>query len=53
MRRKFRSKIAADHYASAFGYRAKAGTACKLKDGTKARWYTLTKTSRAKVKRRR
>ena len=43
MQRKFRSITAARRFAKTTKMKVKAGKACKLKDGTKARWYTLTK----------
>ena len=43
MQKKFRSRTAALRFAKTTKMKVKQGTACKLKDGTKARWYTLTK----------
>jgi hypothetical protein len=43
MQKKFRSPAAAARFAKALGMKARKGKATKLKDGTKANWYTLTK----------
>lgn len=53
MKRKFRSLQAAQRFAKTTKMKVKAGTVTKLADGTKARWYTLTKTKRPKAKRKR
>ena len=39
--KKFRSLRAAQRFAQ--GMKVKKGKACKLKDGTKANWYSFTK----------
>jgi len=48
MMKRFRSKTAALRFAA--GRKIKAGKATKLKDGTKARWYSITKKTKAKRK---
>jgi len=53
MRKKFRSMTAARNFAKTTKMKIKKGPACKLSDGSKANWYTLTKTKKAKAKRRR
>lgn len=53
MRKKFRSLQAAHRFAKTTKMKVKAGTVTKLADGTKARWYTLTKTKGTKKKRKR
>jgi len=53
MQRKFRSSTAAAKVAKVLGMKVKAGKACKLADGTKAKWYTFTKTKKAAKKRKR
>ena len=52
MQRKFKSRTAALKFVKATGGKIKQGKACKLKDGTKARWYTLSWPKKAKKKRR-
>jgi hypothetical protein len=42
MQRKFRSETAARKVAKVLGMKIKPGKTAKLKDGTKARWYTFT-----------
>lgn len=51
MQRKFRSSTAAARVAKTLGMKVKAGKACKLKDGTKAKWYTFTKIKKKKRKK--
>lgn len=46
MQRKFRNDIGAHRVAAMLGMVAKKGKACKLKDGTKAHWWTFTKGKR-------
>jgi len=54
MQRKFRSDTAAHNFAKVMNYDWRRGKKCKLKDGTAAHWYTLTKRKTKKtVKRRR
>jgi hypothetical protein len=43
MQKKFRSPAKANAFAKVMHMKAKKGKACKLADGTKANWYTLTK----------
>lgn len=43
MQKRFRSLTAARNFAKTTKMKIKRGKACKLKDGTKANWYTLTK----------
>jgi hypothetical protein len=43
MQKKFRSDAAAKKYAAVTHMKVKRGKPCKLADGTKAHWYTLTK----------
>ena len=50
MQRKFRSLQAAQRFARTTKMKVKRGKATKLKDGTKAHWFTLTKSAK---KRRR
>jgi len=52
MQRKFRSSTAAAKVAKVLGMKVKAGKACKLADGTKAKWYRLTRTKKAKKRKR-
>ena len=53
MKRKFRSETAARKVAKVLGMKITGrATATKLKDGTKARWYTLSWPKKAKKKRR-
>lgn len=42
-RRKFRSKTAADRFAGVTGHKAVRGASTRLKDGTKANWYSFKK----------
>jgi len=51
MQRKFRSLQAAQRFARTTKLKVKRGKATKLKDGTKAHWFTLTKFT-AKKRRR-
>jgi len=48
MQKKFRSITAARAFAKTTKMKVRQGKACKLADGTKAHWFTLTK---AKKKR--
>jgi len=48
MQKKFRSPAAAARFAKALGMKIKKGKATKLKDGTKANWYTLLKAAKKK-----
>ena len=53
MRKKFRSITAARKFAKTTGMKVKQGAVARLADGTKARWYTLTKGKKKKAKRKR
>lgn len=53
MQKKFRSRTAALRFAKTTGMKVKQGKACKLADGTKARWYTLTKAKKKRAPKRR
>jgi len=46
MRKKFGSRAKASRFAA--GRKIKAGPACKMADGSKGRWYTITKKKKAK-----
>lgn len=52
MRKKFKSMTAARAFVRTTGGKVKAGPACKLADGTKARWYTLSWPKKKGKKRR-
>ena len=52
MRKKFKSMTSARKFAAATGGKVKMGPACKLADGTKAHWFTLTWPKKGKKKRR-
>ena len=53
MQKKFKSMTSARKFVAATGGKVKKGKACKLADGTKASWYTLTWPKKAKSKKRR
>lgn len=46
--KKFRSATAAAHVAKVLGMKVKKGKATKLKDGTKANFYTFIKVKKKK-----
>lgn len=48
MQKRFRSMTAARNFAKVTNMNIKKGKATKLKDGTKANWYTLTKKKKGK-----
>jgi hypothetical protein len=52
MQKKFKSMTSARKFVAATGGKVKKGKACKLADGTKASWYTLTWAKKKAKKRR-
>lgn len=50
MQKKFKSRPKAAKFAKVTGMKIKQGKACKMADGSKGHWFTLTK---AKKKRKR
>lgn len=52
MQKKFRSPTRAAKFAKVTGMKAKKGKACKMADGTKGNWYTLTKGTLKKKRRK-
>jgi hypothetical protein len=46
--RKFKSATAAANVAKVLGMKAHKGAAAKLKDGSRANWYTFTKVRKKK-----
>jgi len=51
MQKKFRSITAARKFAKTTKMKVKQGKVTKLADGTKARWYTLTKGPKKKKRK--
>lgn len=51
MQKKFKSMAKARKFAKTTKMKVKQGKACKMADGTKGRWFTLTKTKSKKRKR--
>lgn len=48
MRKKFRSETKARAFARTTKMKIKKGPKCKMADGTKGNWFTLTKTKKRK-----
>jgi len=51
MRKKFRSIAKARKFAKTTKMKVKRGPKCKMSDGTKGNWFTLTKGKKKKGKR--
>ena len=51
MRRKFSSPANAKRFAKVTKMKVKKGPACKMADGKKGNWYTLTKSKTTKRRR--
>ena len=52
MQKKFKSRINAVRFAGVTGMKVKQGKVCKMADGSKGRWYTLTKGGKKTGKRK-
>jgi hypothetical protein len=50
MRKKFKSLGSAYRFAKGFGVMIKKGKACKMADGSKGYWFTITKKKGKKKK---